>query len=398
VRPCMFARFLAPILFCGLVVCHHAAAQNPSQQGRVPVVGGDAGPPPGAEVDDYALAANFDESGSSNSALTYYRRFIKNHPASPLAATAQFRVGEILESQGNLTKAFDAYQTLVTRYPDTKNFETAVSRQVLIANTYLGGKRLSVLGIPIIPGAERAQSMFEAILKNAPYSKHAAVAQFNLGLSFEKQGKIREAQNAYQGVMDRHPNSSVSDDALYQIGYIYMRIGLSGRSEDLSALVLAKETFEDFLIQYPNSEKVAQAQDNLKVIGTNEAGDLLSIAKYYDRFKNYKAAAIYYNDVVRRQPGTPEAEVASARLQVLRGDLGEDALRVGSDRAETGERSALRRRLQAQVESSALSDYSGPPKRDIVPDELPVARAPRLRTNVRDVQPLPAIEPALPTE
>lgn len=394
----MFARFLAPVLFCSLMVCHHVAAQNPSQQGRVPVVGGDAGPPPGSEGDDFALAAEFDSAGSSNSALTYYRRFIKNHPASPLASKAQFRIAEILESQGNLTKAFDAYQTLVSRYPDTEHFETAVAQQVIIANSYLNGKRLNVLGIPLIPGAERAQSMYESILKNAPYSKHAAVAQFNLGLSFEKQGKIREAQNAYQSVMDRYPNSSVSDDALYQIAYIYMRSGLTGRSEDLSALVLAKETFEDFLLQYPNSEKVAQAQDNLKIIGQNEAGDLLSIAKYYDRFRNYKAAAIYYNDVVRRQPGTPEAEEASTRLQVLRGDQGEDALRVGTDRAETGERSALRRRLQAQIESSALSDYSGPPRRDIVPDELPVARAPRLRTNVRDVQPLPAIEPALPTE
>ncbi len=35
--------------------------------------------------------------------------------------------------------------------------------------------------------------MYEKIVKNAPYSKHAPVAQFNLGLSFERQKKAREA-------------------------------------------------------------------------------------------------------------------------------------------------------------------------------------------------------------
>ena len=46
-----------------------------------------------------------------------------------------------------------------------------------------------------------------------------------------------------------------------------------------------------------------------------------------------------------------------------------------------------------------LSDYSGPPKREIVPDELPVVKQPRLRTD-RDVgdRPLQPIEPILPTQ
>jgi outer membrane protein assembly factor BamD len=106
---------------------------------------------------------------------------------------------------------------------------------------------------------------------------------------------------------------------------------------------------------------------------------------------------IYYNDVIRRQPKSADAELAKTRVQELRSEYGEDALRASPERAQTGEKMALRRRLQAQVETSSLANFSGPPRGDFVPDELPVAR-PRLRTNVRDVQPLPAVEPALPTE
>ena len=250
----------------------------------------------------------------------------------------------------------------------------------------------------ILPSTDRAEQMFGSILKNAPYSKNASVAQFNLGLTYEKQGKLKEAAAAYQTVLDKYTNSSIADDALYQIGYIYMVVGRSGRSQDLASLVLAKNTFEDFLLQYPNSEKAAQARDNLVSLGGKESGDLMAIAKFYDRYRDYRAAAIYYNDVIRRKPKGKEADLARERIQTLRSDIGDDALRTGPERAETGEKATLRRRLQAQIETSALPDFNGPSRRDIVPDELPVVTKPKFRTDVRDVRPMPAVEPALPNQ
>jgi outer membrane protein assembly factor BamD len=334
-----------------------------------------------------------------DAALVAYRRFQKNFPGSKFAAKAQLQIADLLLIQGRWSSAFDAYQKLITRYPNTPEFEGAVARQVLIANSYLDLSRVRLLGytvpVPGFTGAERAQKMYEAILKNAPYSIYAPITQFNLGLAFERQKAIKQAREAYQTVLDKYPNSDVCDDALYQIAYIYMRLGLTSSSQDLSALVLSKETFEDFLLQYPKSEKAPQARDNLATIGRSEAGNLLEIAKYYDWSKNYKAAIIYYNDIVRKQPKSADAETAKNRIEELRSQFGDDILRVGSERAESGEKLALRRRLQAQVETSALSNYSGPPKRDIVPEELPVVKQPRVRTNVRDIQP---IEPLLPTE
>jgi outer membrane protein assembly factor BamD len=396
----MFFRNSAPVFLLALASVWPVAAQNPGQQGRERPGTSRAPQVSSAEAEAFAAANNYFEAGQYTSALTAFRGFLKAYPASSLASKAQYRVAESLDAQGNSNKAFDAYQTLVSRYPDTPEFEQAVAQQVVIANQYLQGKRVDFLGMPILPGVERAQQMYEAILKNAPYSKHAPIAQFNLGLSLERQKSIPAARQAYQTVLDKYPNSDVADDALYQIAYIYMRTGLSGQSQDLSSLVLAKETFEDFLLQFPNSEKAPQARDNLAEIGGKESGDLMAIAKYYDWSKDYKAALIYYNDIVRKQPKSADADLAKSRIEELRATVGDDALRVGSERAESGEQLALRRRLQAQVETSSLADYSGPPKRDIVPDELPIVRQPRLRTNVRgDVRPLPApVEPILPTE
>lgn len=385
----MLSKIFAPILIVALLIARPVAAQERSET--------QASTPSDAAA-ALASAKQYDEAGQYENALASYRNLLKNFPAAPQASKAQFRIAQILEEQGNASKAFDAYQTLVSRYPDTPEFEQAVAQQVIIANQYLQGKRVVFLGLPVIPGTERAQQMYRSILNNAPYSKHAPVAQFNLGLTYERQKMLVDARSAYQTVLDKYPNSDVADDALYQIGYIYMQAGTTGDTRDLSAIVQARETFEDFLLQFPKSEKAAQARDNLVTLGQSEAGDLMTIAKYYDWARNYKAAVIYYNDVIRKQPKTPDAEYAKTRLNELRNSVGEDALRVGSERAESGEQQALRRRLQAQVETSALADYSGPSKRDIVPDELPISRAPKLRTNVRDVQPLPAVEPALPNQ
>ena len=50
-------------------------------------------------------------------------------------------------------------------------------------------------------GAERAQKMYEAILKNAPYSIYAPITQFNLA-SPERQKAIKQVRDAYQTVLD----------------------------------------------------------------------------------------------------------------------------------------------------------------------------------------------------
>jgi outer membrane protein assembly factor BamD len=398
----MSFRIFAPFLLFALTFAPTLRAQIPTHIQREREAGRGPVPPFADDKAAFEAAEQLYAGRDYEGAIHAYKRFMKNFPASSLAPKAQLQLADLQLLQGRWNAAFEAYQTLISRYPNTPEFEGAVARQVLIANSFLDLSRVRVLGysvpVPGITGAERAQKMYEAILKNAPYSIYAPITQFNLGLAFERQKAIKQARDAYQLVLDKYPNSDVCDDALYQIAYIYMRLGLTSSSQDLSALVLSKETFEDFLLQYPNSEKAPQARDNLAEIGRAEADNLIDIAKYYDWSKNYKAAIIYYNDVVRKQPKSADAELAKTRIEELRSQYGDDILRVGSERAESGEKLALRRRLQAQVETSALTDYSGPPKRDIVPEELPVVRQPRLRTESRDLQPIQPIEPILPTQ
>jgi len=348
--------------------------------------------PKGTATDQLANADSLADAGDSEKAITVYRFVVRNYPKSSEAPKAQFRLAKQLRQKGDFEAAFKEYQTLLQRYPQTADFESAVSEQIEIANAFLRGKKVKFLGIPMVPSMERAEEMYSSILKTAPYSKHAPITQFNLALAMEKQGKAQEAIAAYQKLIDKYPNSPACDDAQYQIGYVYQRLGMEGKSQDLSALKESQNNYQDFLLQYPNSEKIQQAGENMKTMVNKESADTLRIARFYDFNKDFKAASLYYNDVIRRFPQTPDASAAKTRLDELKALYGEDSLRVGQERPENGERLAEKKRLEAQVENTALANYNGPSRKDIVGEEKALPQ-PKMKGNVKDAQPIPLDEP-----
>lgn len=348
--------------------------------------------PVGGTAEQLAAADALADSGETEKAVSTYRYIARNYPSSKEAPTAQYKLAKQLHEKGDFEAAFKEYQNLLIKYPQAPNFEESVANEIAIANEFLKGRKVKFLGLKLVPSMEKAEEMYAAILKVSPYSKHAAVTQFNLGLALEKQGKVQEAVAAYQKVLDKYPNSGACASASYQIAYVYQRLGMTGKSQDLSALKEAQNNYQDFLLQYPNSEKVPQAGENMKKMISRESRDTLRIAHFYDFNKDYKAASVYYNDVIRRFPQSEESGAAKTRLDELKALYGEDALRIGQERPESGERLAERRRLQAQIESTALANYNGPPKKEIVGEEAPLPQ-PQMKGDIRDAKPIPLQEP-----
>lgn len=331
-------------------------------------------------------------SGELSAALSSYKALVKRHPVSVLAGKAQLKIGRILEGAGEYNDAYDAYATYLTKYPKGEDFENVVESMFKIAKLFLDGEKKKILGIKISSSMERAQQMFDGIVRRAPFSKFAPLAQFNTGQALEKQGKYEEAIAAYSLVVSKYPGDDVADDAQYQVGYVRLRQYREG-SYDQAGAQKAREAFEDFVHRYPESEKVAQAQENMKTLEGGSTKSTLDVAKFYDKTKQYRAAVIYYNDVIKIAPDSPEGTFAKTRIEELRQKFGEDALKAGPERAETGEKAAARRKLQAKVETVSRPDYVGPPVKMPEPDEVAPGR-PRLRSS--PIGPVPAVEPELP--
>jgi hypothetical protein len=100
----------------------------------------------------------------------------------------------------------------------------------------------------------------------------------------------------------------------------------------------AKLGFQDFLFRYPKSEKAAQARENLRLLDQKQTASAFDIAKFYDKQKNYRAAVIYYNDVIRQEPGSTAGERAKHRVDQLRAKFGDTALQPAELTAATAKK------------------------------------------------------------
>lgn len=347
---------LLPALACAALPAQAASARTKV----APVPSAPASPADIAAAELMRKGEEAEASGNRKAALDAYRRLVKKYGASSLSPKAQRQIGTLLEESGEVDAAYGAYSTYLTKYPNGVDFEAVVASMFKIGKLFLDGQKRKLFGVPFAPSMTRAQEMFEGIVKSAPFSKQAPLAQFNVGQALEKQGKYPEAIAAYQQVVSKYPGDAIADDAQYQLGFVLLREAKEG-SYDRAAAVRAREAFEDFVNRYPDSEKVPQARENVKSLEGGAVKSSLEVAKYYDRAKQFKAAVIYYNDIIKQQPGTPDADYAKARIDTLREQVGEDALRAGPERSETGARAAARRKLQAKVDTSSRPDYVGPP-------------------------------------
>jgi outer membrane protein assembly factor BamD len=285
---------------------------------------------------------------------------------------------EQLHDYGN---AVDSFRYVVERFPTSPNFDAAIEAQFRIGEMYLNGKKIKFLGISLGNSIEKAVEIFASVIRTAPYGKYTARAQFDIGLAREKQKITDAAISAYTAVVEKFPNDALAPNAQYQIGYLWLNVAKAG-TKDIDASAKARTAFEDFLFRYPNSEKAPQARANLEFLSRKQTSNAFDIAKYYDKQKHYRAAVIYYNEVIRQQPGSTESEKAKKRIDHLRAKVGDKILspivepQVAQKKSQGSGHSTAGNRPSPAGDSTSTStplppadaDTSLPPAASLLPD------------------------------
>ncbi|MGH8099668.1 MAG: outer membrane protein assembly factor BamD [Chthoniobacterales bacterium] len=287
----------------------------------------------GSAKELFDIAQKAENRGNLKRALSAYKSLIRHHPKDALAPGAVYRAAQLQEQMHIYIPAAQYYRLLVEHFPSSPHFDEAIEAQFRIGELYLRGKKQKVLGVALGSPLERAVEIFAAVVRTAPYGKYTARAQFNIGLAREKQDAVEAALDAYQAVIDKFPNEPVAAAAQYQIGYIWFQAARAG-SKDINATAKAKTAFQDFLFRYPNNEKAAQARAYLERLEKKQTSRSFQVAQFYDKQKKYRAAVIYYNEVIRQQPGSKESEDAKKRIDQLRAKLGDTALQPAYVAAE----------------------------------------------------------------
>lgn len=319
----------------------------------------------------FEIGQTAEKEGNPKRAIRAYRQLVRKYSRDALAAGAAFRAAVLMEQVHDYLVAAAAYRAIVESYRTSPHFNEAIEAQFRIGEMYLAGRKLKLLGIPFATSMDRAVEIFAAVIRTAPYGKYTARAQFDIGLAREKQGANDAALQAYAAVVDKFPNDPVAADAQYQIGYIWFTASRAG-TKDIAATSNARTAFQDFLFRYPNSEKAGQARANLQLLEHKATSRSFDVARYYDKMKAYRAAVIYYNEVIRQQPGSAESEKAKQRIDQLRAKLGDKVLQPLQEKEKEKEAKEAENKKGADQEKpkSAAENAPAPNSAPVLPPEL----------------------------
>lgn len=265
----------------------------------------------------YVKAKAADDAGKVRQAIKLYDRTATRFPFAPSAAQARFRQAELLEQKGDVQESFEAYDQFLSRFQGSGLYTTALNRQASMAQAAADGDvKSSMLGLKTRLSLEKTVEMLGKVRDNAPKSVTAAKAQFTIGQLYEGKQKAKLAIEAYRQLVRDQADSPQAPEALFRVGLILMEEADRG-NQNQANLDLAREAYNDYLIQYPGHSRNAEARKMLANLGNRDLQRSYDIAEFYQKTGKVESAKVYYRDILRRSKSGALHDQARARLKEL---------------------------------------------------------------------------------
>lgn len=260
-------------------------------------------------------ARRAEERGNLGSAIKTYNKVVKRYGTSIYTPEALYRTARLYLERKQYNKAFDAFQNIVTRYPNTPRFNEIIGEQYRIASALLDGARQNYWGwLPGFPDRAKGVLYFEFILLNAPYSDYAPLALMNIARGHQKLRNTYEAIDALDRLINTYPQSLLTADAYLQLAKTHSSL-VDGPNYDQESTQEAITYFQDFMILFPGDPNVGAAEDGLDEMRTVLAQSKINIADFYfEKRDNYTAARVFYNEAITVYPDSEIAAHARQRL------------------------------------------------------------------------------------
>lgn len=206
-----------------------------------------------------------------------FQTIITTYPDSPYLPMAKLAVADSFFLEGStsgLIQAIAAYQDWLTFFPTHPLADRVVLK--------IGESEMRQIGLPDRDAtrAKRAEVRLKALIQQYPNSilkkeaeERLAQVQNNLGLHnlyianyyytlSVSQGKsgLKGAQSRYLEILEKYPQFGYMDEALYKLAVTYM----TEEETDQAA-----RYFQRIVRDYPNSEYVSKAKEQLELIGAS---------------------------------------------------------------------------------------------------------------------------------
>jgi len=260
-------------------------------------------------------ARRAEEHGNYGKALRNYNKVIKKYGTSIYTPEALYRSAHVYLARKQYPKAFDAFQGIILRYPNSKRFNEIIGEQYRIASSLVDGARGHFWGwLPGLPDRPKGIQQFEIILLEAPYSDYSPLALMNIARAHQRLHNTLQAIDALDRMINNYPSSLLTADAYLKLAQTHASL-VDGPYYDQASTEEAITYFQDFMILFPGDPNVASAETGLDGMRTVLAESKIKMADFYFRKRdNYTAARVFYNEAITVYPDSAVASLAKERL------------------------------------------------------------------------------------
>jgi len=155
---------------------------------------------------------------------------------------------------------------------------------------------------------------FQTVVYNYPGAALIDSAQYYLALSYYANKDYTLAGVEFNRLLLNYPSSVFAPQAQLMKAICYFEGTPDHYGLDQSDLQLAIEQFEDFLIDYPESEAVDDCRAYLKEARTRLAQKHYTNGIVYVRVRDYRAARVYFQKVIDEYTDTEFAPLAAFEM------------------------------------------------------------------------------------
>lgn len=166
-----------------------------------------------------------------NPAIEIFSKVIENSTYGPLASKAEYKLGLVLKSLMRYYEAEDAFNKVISSYPDSEWVEAARFQIALCRQAVSKGPDYDQ------GASQEARKKFEEFVREHPdatlsgeaeknigqLNEKEAESSYNIGIFYEKQKQYESAKIYYNNIVNNHPNSVWAAKALSRLQVLEKR-------------------------------------------------------------------------------------------------------------------------------------------------------------------------------
>ena len=244
--------------------------------------------------------------------------WLLSHKADPNYDLGLYLMAQGLNGDGDPVKAFYYCDELLDTFPASAYFAQAVELQYTMADSLLGGRKLSILGLKFLDADDEAIEMMFRIQQRSPGSPLAERALRRTADFYFSSGDFDLAADAYGAHAKAYPrNPNLPEILLRQAFSNYAQF--TGVKFDPTPLVNARAQMVELIQKYPEVAQRENMQSFVDSIDKTLARKLFVTADFYRRTNKPEAEKQTLMVLVKEYPQSDEAQQAKAKLESAQG-------------------------------------------------------------------------------